>query len=242
MKQYGLIGYPLSHSFSEKYFTEKFENEGITDSIYSLYPIPTIHGLPNLLAVQPGLRGLNVTIPYKEAVLPYIDELDTTAQAIGAVNCIKVEGEKLTGYNTDAFGFEVSLARLLQHKPDITFVLGTGGAAKAVWYVLNKLGMPFVKVSSSNADGSIAYNEIEAKMQASNLFINTSPVGMYPNINEAPTIPYYLLAANDYLFDLIYNPAETSFLSKGKVQGCRTMNGLLMLEQQAEKSWEIWNS
>lgn len=242
MKQYGLIGYPLTHSFSKKYFEEKFEKEGIADSTYDLFPLQYIEQLPDLLKDKPNLHGLNVTIPYKEAVLPYIQELDSVAAKIGAVNCIRISDSKLIGYNTDAFGFEVSLNQLIQHKPDIAFVLGNGGAAKAVWYVLNKLNIPFIKVSNSGAEGSIAYFDIESQLQNSNLIVNTTPLGTYPEVSTYPSFPYHVITAKDYLFDLVYNPAESTFLRKGKVQGGTIMNGLLMLEQQAEKSWEIWNS
>ena len=242
MKQYGLIGYPLTHSFSPKYFADKFAAEGISDSTYHLFPLQSIPQLPQLLISQPNLQGLNVTIPYKEAVLPYLHQLDATAEAIGAVNCIKVDNGKLIGYNTDAYGFEVSLNHLINHRPDMAFVLGTGGAAKAVWYVLNKLGIPFVRVSTRHASDSIGYAEIAQHLQASNLIVNTTPLGMYPNVNECPELPYHLLTAHDYLFDLIYNPAETLFMHKGKEQGAAVMNGQLMLEQQAEQSWQVWNS
>lgn len=242
MKQYGLIGYPLTHSFSKKYFEEKFENEGITDCAYDLFPLESIAELPDLLSFYPSLCGLNVTIPYKEAVLQYLNEIHETAAAIGAVNCIKINESKLIGYNTDVHGFEVSLNTLLSHKPDIAFVLGTGGSAKAVWYVLNKLGIPFRKVSGSSSEGSIAYADIESQLKNSNLVINTTPLGMYPHVSASPSFPYHTITGNDYLFDLIYNPAETAFLSKGKQQGAITKGGLLMLEKQAEKSWEIWNT
>lgn len=241
MKQYGLIGYPLTHSFSKKYFHEKFEKEGITDSAYDLFPLQYIEQLPDLLKDNTTLRGLNVTIPYKEAVLPYLHELNETAATIGAVNCIKIDKGHLSGYNTDAFGFEISLNQLLKQKPDMAFVLGTGGAARAVWYVLNRLSIPFIKVSNSGAEGSIAYVDIESQLKRSNLIINTTPLGTYPDVSAYPSFPYHAITDKDYLFDLVYNPAETIFMCKGKVQGGATMNGLLMLEQQAEKSWEIWN-
>lgn len=242
MKKYGLIGNPLTHSFSKKYFEEKFAAEDITDSAYQLYPLQYIQQLTDLLQAEPSLRGLNVTIPYKEAVLPYMHQLDATAEAIGAVNCINIKSGKLTGYNTDAFGFEVSLNKLLKHKPDIAFVLGTGGAAKAVWYVLQQLNIPFLKVSTSGVPASIAYVDIEAELKQSNLIINTTPLGMYPQVSTYPSFPYHAITSKDYLLDLVYNPPETTFMRKGRVQGGTTMNGLLMLEQQAERSWQIWNS
>ena len=242
MKKYGLIGYPLTHSFSQKYFTEKFDAEGITDSVYQLYPLESIDKLPGLLQSEPYLLGLNVTIPYKEAVLPYLHELESTAAAIGAVNCIKVEQDKLIGYNTDVYGFHASLQSLLKHKPDVAFVLGTGGAAKAVWYVLQALHIPFLKVSASSAEHSISYTDIAGHLQNSNLVVNTTPLGMYPNVTQAPLVPFSLFSANDYFIDLVYNPAHTMFMQLGRAQGSTVMNGQLMLERQAERSWHIWSA
>lgn len=242
MKQYGLIGFPLSHSFSKKYFGEKFLREGITDCSYELYPLQNINELPALLSAQKQLCGLNVTVPYKEAVLPYLHQLTNEAAQIDAVNCIKIHDGQLTGYNTDAFGFRQSLVGFIKPPPQQTFVLGTGGSSKAVQYVLNQLGWPYVMVSRTPQPGAIIYAQIAAAMQQQNLFINTSPLGMFPDTQACPDIPYTLLTANDSLFDLIYNPAETLFLQKGKQQGCQTKNGLEMLELQAEESWRIWTT
>ncbi|MFN8287723.1 MAG: shikimate dehydrogenase [Chitinophagales bacterium] len=243
MKQYGLIGYPLTHSFSKKYFEDKFRAEGIENCAYDLYPIKDVAELQGLLQKQPKLEGLNVTIPYKEQVIELMDKLSPVAKEVGAVNCIKIEEEKTIGYNTDVFGFEKSLLRFLEgRRPRGVFVLGTGGSAKAVWYVLEKLDMPFLKVTRKVNTGAIGYADIPLLMQESNLFINTTPLGMYPEINACADIPYEDLNENDFLFDLVYNPAETTFLARGAAQKAKTKNGLEMLQLQAEESWRIWNS
>lgn len=242
MKQYGLIGFPLSHSFSKKYFEEKFTREGIAGCAYELYPLQSINEFPGLLSIQQDLCGLNVTVPYKEAILPYLHRLSDEATEIGAVNCIKVENGKLTGYNTDAFGFRHSLQSFLPNSPQQVFVVGTGGSSKAVIYVLQQLQLPYVVVSRNPKQNEINYSAIAQKIQQQNLFINTTPLGMFPETDNCPDIPYALLTAHDALFDLIYNPSETLFLQKGKQQGCRIKNGLEMLELQAEESWRIWNA
>lgn len=242
MKQYGLIGYPLSHSFSKKYFEEKFVSQQITGCSYQLYELTAIEQLPNLLTATPNLCGLNVTIPYKQAVIPYLHWLSAEAENIGAVNCIKISNGQLHGHNTDWYGFETSLNSFLQQTPQQAFILGTGGSSKAVEYVLNRLGIPHRYVSRSETSSNITYPTIAQHLQQCNLFINTTPLGMYPNINQAPDIPYHQLTGNDYLFDLVYNPTETLFLQRGKQQGAHIQNGLTMLQLQAEKSWEIWNS
>ncbi len=240
MKQFGLIGYPLTHSFSKKYFEEKFLREKIEGCAYDLFPIESINLLPNLIASHPHLIGLNVTIPYKETVMPYLQSVDTLAAEIGAVNCIKVTGQTLAGYNTDAYGFEQSLLSFLTHTPDKAFVLGTGGSSRAVCYVLKKLQIPFLLVTRNPQQGGIGYDSMETHLNARNLVINTTPVGMYPNAENSPHLPYKKLTKHDFLFDLIYNPSETFFMLKGKEQGCAVKNGLEMLQLQAEKSWEIW--
>lgn len=242
MRKFGLIGLPLTHSFSKKYFEEKFIAEGIGNCSYDLFELPGITDLPVLLKASRGLSGLNVTIPYKEAVLNYVDILSPDAAVIGAVNCLKLNGDKVEGFNTDAYGFEISLLKILSVKPDQAFVLGTGGSSKAVGYVLNKLNIPFYSVSREKKDSGIAYNEIEGLMRGRNLFINTTPLGMFPAVDACPDVPYDKLSNHDVLFDLIYNPSETEFLKRGKVQDAIIKNGLEMLELQAEKSWEIWNS
>lgn len=239
---YGLIGYPLSHSFSEKYFTEKFEREGIAGCEYKLFPIPQIDEVLGLIKAKPNLLGLNVTIPYKQAVMPFLNEVDDVAEAIGAVNCISINKGILKGYNTDAYGFQTSLQKFLNATPEQAFVFGTGGSAQAVKYVLNQLNIPFVSVSRTANKLSIGYAEIETHLKKNNLFINTTPLGMYPHTEVHPLIPYHLITNNDFLFDLIYNPAETKFMQLGKQQGAQVINGYEMLVLQAEKSWQIWNA
>jgi shikimate dehydrogenase len=241
MTKYGLIGFPLTHSFSKKFFDEKFERDGIVDHSYNLFPIPSIESLQQLLT-DPELKGLNVTIPYKQTVITYLHQLDETAKAIGAVNCIKITSTRLKGYNTDAPAFEQSLKRFLTAEPEQTFVLGTGGSAKAVCYVLKKMGISFLQVSRQSGDGQIPYSEISENMKEANLFVNTTPLGMFPDVESFPDISYAELTGKDFLFDLVYNPTETVFLKKGKAQGTKTKNGLEMLNLQAEMSWEIWNS
>ncbi len=241
MRKFGLIGFPLTHSFSKKYFEEKFHREKISDCSYDLFELKSIEEFPSLLKSNPELVGLNVTIPHKESVIPFLDELDEGAKEIGAVNCIKIEEGKLRGYNTDVYGFEISLTKFLTKIPEQVFVLGTGGSSKAVCYVLRKMKLPFCSVSRNSKDGCITYNEIASKLKSSNLFINTTPLGMFPKVDLFPEIPYNLLSVNDFLFDLVYNPTETEFLKRGKVKGAAIKNGLAMLELQADKSWKIWN-
>ncbi len=245
MRKFGLIGLSLTHSFSKKYFEEKFQHENIQDCSYDLFELNSIEELPSLLKSNPELVGLNVTIPYKEPVIDYLDDTSNEAKLIGAVNCIKVENGKLVGYNTDVFGFETSLtqnfSKFLNFREVQAFILGTGGSSKAVEFVLKKMHLPFVKVSRDKKSDSISYQEIEGQMKAKNLFINSTPLGMFPEINAEPEIPYHLLSENDFLFDLIYNPTETEFLKRGKQKKSRIKSGLEMLQLQAEKSWEIWN-
>lgn len=244
MRRYGLIGYPLSHSFSQKYFTEKFQREQISDCAYENFPLANISAFPSLIQQHPDLCGLNVTIPYKERVIPFLSAQSEVVRSIGACNCIKIENGVLTGYNTDVTGFEDSLKPHLQPHHKKALVLGTGGAAKAVYYVLNKLGIAFKEVSRTPAaERQIAYSQIdEAVIAAHQLIINTSPVGMYPKIDECPPLPYHLLTPEHYLFDLIYNPAKTLFLQKGEERGAVIENGKDMLVIQAEESWRIWNA
>ncbi|MGZ4118699.1 MAG: shikimate dehydrogenase family protein [Bacteroidia bacterium] len=263
-KLYGLIGYPLTHSFSKKYFTEKFEKENIADSTYELFPIVSIDLLPQLIKDNPNLRGLNVTIPYKESVIPFLDELDETAKIVGAVNCIKMEpglpagqtGNKdqksrLTGFNTDVFGFRQSIKPFLENHHERALIMGTGGASKAVEFVLKEIGIDCYFVSRDKNEVSgiryqdkkiFSYDELnEYVLNAFKLIVNTTPVGMFPNINEAPQLPYDLISPSHLLYDLVYNPAETEFLKRGKEKGALIVNGLSMLHQQAEEAWRIWN-
>ncbi|WP_412466593.1 shikimate dehydrogenase family protein [Pedobacter sp. KLB.chiD] len=246
MKTYGLIGYPLSHSFSKKYFTEKFHNEGITDHQYELFPIADIKLLPDLLSENSSLCGLNVTIPHKVSVLCYLNEIDEAAEKIGAINCISIrnfEGESyLKGYNTDAYGFEESLKPLLGPQHTKALVFGDGGAAKAVKYVLEKLDIQYQVVVRTVAPDAILYAEITPEMLSSHkLLINTTPLGMSPNTDTFPDIDYRLVGKEHLAYDLVYNPLETAFLVKAAAGGAKTKNGLAMLHQQAEKAWAIWN-
>lgn len=248
---YGLIGYPLSHSFSKKYFTEKFEKEKITNAEYELYSIENINLFPDLLATNKELVGINVTIPYKESVMPFLDELNEIAKGIGAVNCIKIirnnnDKPKLIGYNTDAYGFQQSIKPFLEIQHEKALILGTGGASKAVAYVLKSIGIEVYFVSRTKNENSktntLTYTELnEHTINAFKLIVNTSPIGTYPNINEAPNIPYQFISNKHLLYDLVYNPSETEFLKRGKSQGATVVNGLSMLQLQAEEAWNIWN-
>lgn len=242
-KLYGLIGYSLGHSFSEKYFTEKFRRERISGVEYRAFPLENIESLPGLLADNPSLHGFNVTIPYKEQVIPYLDSLDGEAAEIGAVNCVKIEEGKLTGYNTDAYGFRLSLLELIGEDRPSALILGTGGASKAVAYTLGKLGINYTYVSRTPAQGQLSYAELTNSILGdSKLIINTTPLGMSPKTGYTPELPYEAVTSEHYLFDLIYNPAETLFLRQGREQGAATMNGMQMLIAQAERSWEIWET
>ena len=241
MKLYGLIGYPLSHSFSKKYFTEKFEKENICDCRYELFSRDSIDRLrEEVLNPHPELCGLNITIPYKKEIIPFLDDL--FALPLPACNCIKISNGKLKGFNTDIVGFEQSFcAKLLpDHAPAL--VLGTGGAAEAVIFVLQKLGIPYKTVSRHAAPGVVTYTMLTSQMVADHkVIINCSPVGTYPKVEEAPDIPYDTIGAAHYLFDLVYNPAETRFLKEGVKRGATIKNGMDMLAIQAEESWRIWN-
>ena len=239
---YGLIGYPLSHSFSAGFFNRKFADEG-TDAEYLTFPIASITEFPGLLQNNTGLRGLNVTIPYKEAVIACLNDVDNVAAQIGAVNCITIRQGRLKGYNTDVIGFEKSLLPLLQPQHNAALVLGTGGASKAVTFVLRKLGIPYQCVSRSGAEHVITYSELTPDIISSHrLIINTTPLGMFPDVSNSPAIPYSALTTDHLLFDLVYNPAETLFLLNGRATGATTKNGLEMLELQALAAWEIWNN
>jgi shikimate dehydrogenase len=248
MKLFALIGYPLKHSFSKKYFTEKFERENIPNCQYELLELPNYTDFPALVAAHPDLVGLNVTIPHKQNVIQFLDQLDPSSAArIGAVNTIKIlpDGRKI-GYNTDYYGFKISLeswlATLGQNPSDLrALVLGNGGAAKAVFAALSDLQIDYQVVSRQASAQSIGYEGLsEELLKTHRLIINTSPVGTFPNVEECPQIPYQSLTDKHLLYDLVYNPAETLFLKKGAAQGAATHNGLPMLHLQAEKAWEIW--
>jgi len=246
MKKLGLIGFPLSHSFSKKYYLEKFAQEGITHIDYDLYNIEHIPSFSDIYT-NTDFYGVNVTIPHKISVLPYLQELSPEAKEIGAVNCIQIkhrpEGPYLIGYNTDVYGFQESLRPLLKAHHTQALILGNGGAAKAVVYALTQLGISYTFVSRTKAEHNFSYEELTAELiQAHPLLINCSPVGTYPNIEQYPNIPYEGITADHLLYDLIYNPEETAFLRLGREHGAQTKNGLEMLILQAEKNWEIWNS
>ena len=244
MKLYGLIGYPLGHSFSKKYFTEKFEREGLTDCSYELFPIPSIKDLPSLLDSNTSLKGLNVTIPYKEQVLEYVTEKNDAVLAIGAANTIKIIGNQLIAYNTDVIGFEDSFKRLLKSSHKKALILGTGGSSKAIQYVLKKLSIDFLLVTRSQEKGSgtINYSGIDEDiLNEYQVIINCTPAGMYPNDDKYPQLPYQFISDNHYLFDLVYKPEKTVFLKKGEEKGAIIQNGYEMLLIQAEESWKIWN-
>lgn len=239
--QYGIIGYPLNHSFSPAFFNNKFEKEGI-NAIYTAMPIPDISLFPQLLAENPRLKGLNVTIPYKQSVMQYLHELSAGAENVGAVNCIAIKNGKATGHNTDIIGFERTLGPLLQPQHAYALILGNGGAAKAVAYVLKEKGISFKVVSRKPQPGMLAYDDITAAMLGKYKFIiNTTPLGMYVHINEYPPLPYEAMGSDHLIYDLVYNPAETKFLSLAKVHGAVIKNGLDMLHLQALAGWEIWN-
>ncbi|MEX0966900.1 MAG: shikimate dehydrogenase [Bacteroidia bacterium] len=247
MKKLGLIGFPLSHSHSKQYWEQKFSSEGISGYGYSLYPLASIEEFPMLLKREPELAGLNVTIPYKESILAYLNELDSEAEAVRAVNTISLQqkGGKLwcKGFNTDLYGFRQSFEKKFDpaiHKKAL--VLGSGGASKAVRYVLDRLDIPFAVVSRYAGKGDFSYDDIdEETMRGHQVIINATPVGMYPNEQSLPPLPYQFLTPDHYLFDLVYNPAETAFLAKGKEHGTTVQNGLGMLHLQADRAWEIWN-
>jgi len=242
-RSFGLIGFPLSHSFSKRYFAEKFLRENITQNSYELYPLSAISELPQLLQENPLLEGLNVTIPYKEQVLSYLDELSPVVQETGACNCIRITDGILKGYNTDVLGFEQTLSRKLSPHHKKALVLGTGGAAKAVHYVLKQKSISFIQVGRQKREDVIDYESLTPEIMAEHtLIINTTPLGMYPDVDVAPAIPYDSLGEDHYLYDLVYNPAKTLFLKRGEEKGAVTENGADMLVIQAEASWDIWNS
>ena len=243
MRKFGLIGYPLGHSFSAKYFRDKFERESIRGCLYSNYEIASLSSLTNIIQ-DPELEGLNVTIPYKQQVIPFLHKKDRVVEETGACNCIRIEKGVLTGYNTDVTGFEKSLAEKLTATDNRALILGTGGSSKAVAWVLQKRGIAFVFVSRkpSGSGNQTTYENLDAEIMASHpLIINCTPLGMSPETATCPPIPYDYLSPLHYLFDLVYNPAKTLFLEKGEAAGTRIKNGSDMLAIQAEAGWAIWN-
>lgn len=246
MKKYGLIGYPLGHSFSMGYFNEKFRNEGV-NATYENFEIPQITNLPEVIQANPELSGFNVTIPYKEQVIPYLDDLDKgTAKRIGAVNVIKIirsnKKTKLVGYNSDIVGFTQSIEPFVEDHHQKALILGTGGASKAIYCGLQDLGIESTFVSrNKKGDKFINYSDLTPEiMESHHVIVNCTPLGMYPKINECPDIPYNLLTPKHLLYDLLYNPDETLFMKKGKSQGAMVKNGLEMLLLQAFEAWNIW--
>ena len=245
MEKYGLIGYPLSHSFSIGYFNEKFQNEGI-DAEYVNFEIPQIELLPEILASNPDLMGFNVTIPYKEKVISYLDHVSPEARAIGAVNVVSVihknKGYYLKGYNSDVIGFTKSIEPMLEPFHKKALILGTGGASKAIYYGLKSLGLECVFVSRYERPGTVQYDKITGDdVREYNVIVNCTPCGMFPHTNECPNLPYEAMDSHNLLYDLIYNPDETRFMHKGAKQGATVVNGLEMLLLQAFASWEFWH-
>ena len=246
MRKYGLIGYPLGHSFSKTYFTRKFLKENIKDCQYLNFPVKSISELPGLINENKELAGFNVTIPYKEEVIPYLNHLDETAEKIGAVNTVKIirrpENNELKGYNTDAYGFHSSILPCLKEHHKKALILGTGGSSKAIAYILDKLGVGYIYVSRSpRKENHISYSNVtRIIMDECKIIINTTPLGMYPDIDKCADIPYEFITKEHLIYDLVYNPENTVFLRKGAEKGAVTKNGLSMLHLQAEKAWEIW--
>ncbi len=246
MDQYGLIGFPLKHSFSRGYFNEKFASENI-DAEYLNFEIPSIEDFKNIISQNPNLKGLNVTIPYKEKIIPYLDDLSESAKEIGAVNVVKITREKkkirLTGYNSDILGFKDSIEPLLESHHRMALILGTGGSAKAIFHGLKQLGVEPIQVSRTKTDGTLTYNDLTPEvMRVYHVIVNCTPQGMFPNVDTCPDIPYDLLTPQHLLYDLLYNPNETLFMKKGKNQGAMVKNGLEMLLLQAFESWNFWQS
>ena len=239
IRKYGLIGYPLTYSFSPSYFADKFEKKGIVDAEYHSYPLEQIEDIKGL--IDSGVSGFNVTIPYKEQIIPYLDELSDAAKTIGAVNTVDIVDGKLIGYNTDVYGLENSLYNLLDGAcVKKALILGTGGASKACQYVLDQMGIEWQLVSRNPT--YLTYNLLDAEIIAQHtLIINTTPLGTSPDIGTCPDIPYQLLSDSHFAFDLVYNPEKSLFLTRSEGQGVAIMNGLSMLHDQADKSWELWN-
>lgn len=243
MRRYGLIGRPLAHSFSQRYFEEKFAREEIADAEYGLYELPRIEDLPGLLSSQPDLLGFNVTIPYKRAVISYLDAISAEAETVGAVNCVRICRGRAKGYNTDTEGIRATLAALSARRHiDAALILGSGGASRAVQFVLSQLAIPYSLVSRDPSRGNLTYGDIDAQvMRSHSLIVNTTPVGMWPDTDSAPDMPYDLIGAGHAVFDLIYNPARTLLMRLAAERGAAVAGGDLMFRTQAEASWRIWN-
>ena len=241
MRQFGLIGRNISYSFSKSYFAEKFINENIVDAVYNVFDLNEIAEVENVFATE-GLVGFNVTIPYKQDIIPFLDELSPEAKAIGAVNTVLIKDGKRIGHNTDCYGFYHSILPLLENHHKKALVLGNGGAAKAVYYILDLLKIEYKIVSRTKTENQLTYDELdESVMNDFQLIINCSPVGTFPNTENAPLLPYQFINEKHLLYDLIYNPPMTKFLENGQKNGAKIKNGHQMLVLQAEKAWEIWN-
>lgn len=243
MKVYGLIGYPLTHSFSKQYFTEKFKKEGIEDCKYELYPIESLYEITDLIKNNPNLRGLNITIPYKQLLLRHLNNFSKIPDGLRACNCVKIKDGKMLGYNTDVVGFERSFSPNLKSHHKNALILGNGGATEAVKFVLQKLGIGYKIVSRKIHDGSaLTYAQLNKSVIDENtIIINTTPLGTYPGVNDCPDIPYEFLTPGHFLFDVVYNPEKSLFLQKAEAAGATIKNGYEMLIIQAEESWRIWN-
>ncbi len=246
MRKFGLIGYPLGHSFSKKYFSGKFSVENIRDCVYNNYPIPRINQLPQLISSDPELEGLNVTIPYKTEVIKYLNRIDPEAKEVGAINVLKIKRLKnkvlVTGFNSDIYGIRETLLPFLSGDLVNAIVLGTGGSSKAVIHVMKKINVHYTLISRDKKTDCLTYSDISPEMlKNTQLIINATPLGMFPDIKGKPDLKYDLLNEKHILFDLVYNPEITAFLKAGKDRGCTILTGLKMLHAQAERSWEIWN-
>ena len=244
MNLYGLLGFPLGHSFSKNYFTEKFKAEGLHAEFVN-FEFDDIRQMQQIINTTPNLKGFAITIPYKEKIIPLLDHISEEAKAIGAVNSVKVEhtpsGPLLTGYNTDVLGFKESLLQFIPHIPEQALLLGTGGASKAVRYALESLGITVITVSRTpRTPSDISYDQIPRYISQSLLIVNATPVGTWPHVTDCPDIPYDLLSPEHHLFDLVYNPAITEFMKRAQQQGAQTRNGLQMLQLQADYSWQLW--
>lgn len=248
MKTFGLVGYPLGHSFSKKYFTEKFETEGFSDHQYVNFEIESIAKFPGIFDLYDNIDGLNCTIPYKQQIMPFLNEIDEEAKAVGAVNTVKIintqNGMRLKGFNTDVIGFENSLKPMLDETHKKALILGTGGASKAVKFILSKLGIEYISASIEEElfENEVRYTDInEQTIAERTVIINATPLGTYPKVDACADIPYEAITEKHVMFDLVYNPEETLFMKKGREQGAQAKNGLEMLHEQAEAAWKIWN-
>jgi len=243
MRKFGLIGLPLTHSFSKQFFTEKFEKEQITDCLYENYPLEKIEDLPALLAANRDIVGLNVTIPYKKDIVPFLTDAAPAVKKTGACNCIRIDGKKRIGYNTDVIGFHLSLMPHLRVQHQRALILGTGGASAAVEFVLQQIAMPYLIVSRNPGTNSIGYDQLsEDLMESHTLIVNTTPLGTFPAVETYPPIPYQYVTDQHFLYDMVYNPTETIFLKQGREKGATILNGMDMLIGQANASWDIWKS